>query len=45
MQSMGHPICLASRSSLVWGGLASGVYLCVGVLLELDRRRDTGAIV
>jgi hypothetical protein len=29
-----------SCSSLVWDGLVSRVYLCVGVLLAIDERRD-----
>jgi hypothetical protein len=31
---------ISLRSSLVWDGLVSRVYLCVGVLLAIDERRD-----
>jgi len=34
-----------SCSSLVWDGLVSRVYLCLGVLLALDECRDARAIV
>ena len=34
-----------SCSSLVWDGLVSRVYLCLGVLLVLDECRDARAIV
>jgi len=34
-----------SCTSLVWDGLVSRVYLCLGVLLVLDEYRDARAIV